>query len=255
MRIFSTAVVLGLLAAFPGQQATAQWGAFKGQIVFEGDKIPPPEKIEVTKDKEHCLAKGDLPKEAWVVNPKNKGVRWAMVWLAPEQPGDELPVHPALKNLKKKEVEMDQPCCRFIPHCLIMREGQVLRVKNSAPISHSVMWAGNGKVTSGGNVTVPPSGSHRIKGLKCFKKFPIVNIACYIHPWMSAKVVVLDHPYFAVTDKDGKFEIKNAPAGNYRLIVWHEEIGWRGGFAGRNGQKITIKAGGVTDLGKLGLKP
>jgi hypothetical protein len=70
---------------------------------------------------------------------------------------------------------------------------------------------------------------------------------------MSARLAVYDHPYFAITDADGKFEIKNAPAGNYRLKVYHESVGWRGGAAGANGEKITIKPG-ANDLGALKLK-
>jgi hypothetical protein len=72
---------------------------------------------------------------------------------------------------------------------------------------------------------------------------------------MKAWVLVSDHPYVAVTNKDGKFEIKNAPAGDYRLVVWHEDIGYLGGAKGRDGQPITIKPDAVTDLGKLKIKP
>jgi hypothetical protein len=74
---------------------------------------------------------------------------------------------------------------------------------------------------------------------------------------MSAKNFVLKNPYFAVSDKDGKFEIKNAPAGTYRLVAWQEGMGWVVGDTKPNkmGKKITIKADGVTDLGKLSVKP
>ena len=57
-----------------------------------------------------------------------------------------------------------------------------------------------------------------------------IKIECNIHPWMNGWVRVFDHPYFAVTDADGNFELKNAPAGNYRLMVWHGQGGWRGRY-------------------------
>jgi hypothetical protein len=71
---------------------------------------------------------------------------------------------------------------------------------------------------------------------------------------MKAWVGIFDHPYFAVTDKNGKFEIKDAPAGKYRLFVWHEEVGYLGGVKGRNGQVITIKKDGTTDVKQLKLE-
>jgi hypothetical protein len=71
---------------------------------------------------------------------------------------------------------------------------------------------------------------------------------------MSARVAVFKHPYFAVTKADGSFEIKNAPVGTFRLFVWHEAIGYRGGEKGAEGEKITIKPG-VNKLTDLKIKP
>jgi len=68
---------------------------------------------------------------------------------------------------------------------------------------------------------------------------------------------VIAHPYFAVTDKDGNFEIKNVPAGKLRLMVWHEEPGWgvkEAGKSGKEGKGITIEDGKTLDLGKIELK-
>ena len=60
---------------------------------------------------------------------------------------------------------------------------------------------------------------------------------------MCGTVLIFDHPYFAVTDEKGNFEIKNAPAGNYRIIYWQENTGYRGGREGRFGTPINIAAG------------
>jgi hypothetical protein len=56
---------------------------------------------------------------------------------------------------------------------------------------------------------------------------------------MTGYVRVFDHPYYAVTDDDGNFEIKNAPAGKYRIVYWHEN-GVRGGAQGRAGEEVEI---------------
>jgi hypothetical protein len=56
-----------------------------------------------------------------------------------------------------------------------------------------------------------------------FKKPGIYSQLCNIHPDMLAYVVVVDTPYFAVTDATGAFLIRNVPAGKYKLVVWHEK--------------------------------
>ncbi|OAI42064.1 hypothetical protein AYO40_06780 [Planctomycetaceae bacterium SCGC AG-212-D15] len=228
------------------------WGTVKGQIVFAADP-PAAAKINVTKDQAHCLAKGALLSEAWVINPKNKGVRWTVIWLAPEPDSKTpLPIHPKLKDVPAKAAEIDQPCCAFVPHVLGMREGQQLIVKNSAPVPHNINVTGNPKKNAGFNYLMPAGGEIKAPALKA-DRYPL-QMSCNIHPWMNGRIAVFDHPYFAITDEDGNFEIKDAPAGEYRLKVWHESVGWRGGAAGNVGQKITIKPSGATELGKLELK-
>lgn len=226
------------------------WGTVKGQIVFAGD-APAPMKVNVNKDEKHCLEKGDILSEAWVINAKNKGVKWTVVWLAPEPGGEALPINPKLKAVPEKAAELDQPCCAFIPHVLGVREGQQVIIKNSAPVPHNINVTGNPKKNPGFNVLLPASGQFKAPALKA-DRFPL-SASCNIHPWMNARIAVFDHPYFAITDGDGNFEIKDAPAGTYRLKVWHESVGWRGGAAGKDGEKITIKKEG-TDVGKVELK-
>jgi hypothetical protein len=241
-------------ALFAGSASAADpagWGDVKGQIVFAGD-APKAMKVNVNKDEKHCLEKGDILSEAWVINPKNKGVKWTVVWLAPEPGGEALPIKPDLKEVPKKAAELDQPCCAFVPHVLGVREGQEVVIKNSAPVPHNINVTGNPKKNPGFNVLLPAGGQYKAPALKA-DRFPL-QASCNIHPWMNARIAVFDHPYFAITDGEGNFEIKGAPAGNYRLKVWHESVGWRGGAAGKDGDKITIKANAPTDLGKLELK-
>jgi len=232
------------------------WGTIKGQVVWPaGTEVPkrtPIAAINQNADAGHCLSKGAVLDEEWVVNPKNRGIRWIFVWLANEDPKNKapLPISPKLKELKDTKVVIDQPICQFIPHAIAMRQGQVLVAKNSAPIPHNFKWTGNQLVpgNAGGNQLMPPGSELPIKDLKA-DRLPI-QIECNIHPWMKGWVRVFDHPYFAVTDEDGNFEFKDAPAGKYRLMVWGSQ-GYLGGAAGKNGQPIEIKADGSTDLGKL----
>jgi hypothetical protein len=264
--ITATLAVLAGLAVLAAGDPTARaadkdkWGTIKGKIIFDGK---PPAQGEVVglkghDDEKHCRSKGELLTEDWVVDPKTKGVQWVLVWLAPDPASEEktLPIHPSLAKVPSKAAVMDQPCCKFIPHVLALREGQTWVIKNSSPVKHNVNYVGHPRFNKGENVVISPGDKHVVDGAKALKaqKLPL-SVSCNLHKWMNARVAVFAHPYFAVTKKDGSFEIKNAPAGTFRLFVWQESMGYRGGEKGADGEKITIKPGGVTDLGKLKIKP
>jgi hypothetical protein len=262
LRIIAAAVALTALGSqlFSAGGASAEdsgagWGTIKGQVVLKG---PIPEQkpiaaVDNHQDKKNCLADGPVLDQDWVVNLKNKGVKWAFVWLQPDKASGQttLPIHPDLKEIKQKEVVIDQPCCTFLPHALGMREGQLLIAKNSAPMPHNFKYGGNPTKNPGNNFLIPPKGQFVVKDLVT-DRFPI-TVNCTIHPWMKAWVRVFDHPYFAVTDDNGNFEIKDAPAGDYRLVVWQESVGW-GTPGGKNGEPINIKAGGMTEVPKIELQ-
>jgi plastocyanin len=245
----------GAIALSSAAAARAEgWGTIKGQVVWDGKELPKLAPLKVEKDQDACLKKGPLLADNLVVNPKNKGVRWCIVYLMSEKGFDkDIPIHPKLKAIKNKVVELDQPCCQFEPHLLAIREGQTLLVKNTMTIAHNVNLVGGLKGPNQ-NQIVPASGKFKVEEIKA-RPIPIM-VKCDIHPWMSGRIAVLKNPYFAVTDADGNFEIKDAPAGDFRLVIWHEEAGWVVGDAkpSRNGKKITIKAGDTTDLGKVPLK-
>ena len=100
------------------------------------------------------------------------------------------------------------------------------------------------------NRLVAPDGPRVVPPSKA-EKFPI-EITCSIHPWMRAFVRVFDHPYYAITDHNGNFEIKNAPVlkGKLRIFIWQETGGINHGAAGRFGETIEVK-GGVKDLKEI----
>ncbi|HWY85820.1 MAG TPA: hypothetical protein VNX28_03795 [Gemmataceae bacterium] len=254
--LVSAVVILGF-----GPRARAQanqWGNVKGTIVWGGKDLPkqlPLPQVAGSPDKAACTMGGHVVvSEDYVVNPKNKGLRWTFVWLANNDVANKepLPIHPDLKALKVKKVVLDQPLCAFIPHALAMREGQDLVAKNSANIAHNLKWTG--VANPGGNVLIPAGGSLDVKGLVADLRFP-VKLECNIHPWMNGWLRIFPHPYYAVTDADGAFEIKDAPAGPHRLMVWNGTDGWLGGAKGKTGTPINIKAGATVDLGSLNFPP
>ena len=263
MRLLGKVVLCGVAALLVlAPRASAQaWGTIKGQAIYKNNKAPEAKKLDVKgQDKKACLKNGPIIAEEYVINPKNNGVKWVVVWLAKDDGNGEadfaadLPIHPALAKPKAKSVSMDQPCCKFEPHVAVVRKGQDFIGKNSSTIQHNM----NIQSSKGPNVNqlLVPGGQMVVKADKWKPHYLPASVSCNIHPWMQAKIFCFDHPYFAVTDADGNFEIKDAPAGKYRLIVWQEGMGWVAGDKGpsKHGKLIDIKAGGVTDVGKLGIE-
>ena len=246
LRQSALAAVAALGLAFPVM--AQDWGTVKGVVTWGGKEPPKAVKLDVNKDQAHCLSKGDILSEEFVVG-KSGGVKNVFVWLTDaENPKKKLPVHPSLKAARDKEVTLDQPCCRFEPHVLAVREGQTVVAKNSSPVAHNINWQG-GADNPGDNKIIPPNGQIKIELTASPRP---IAVSCNIHPWMRGWMRVFDHPYFAVTDEDGKFEIKNAPAGKYNLVMWQEGVGWVNG--GKVGKAIEIPAGGALEL-KEQVKP
>jgi hypothetical protein len=120
------------------------WGHLKGRVVWQPREIPERNPIDQVKDKNHCLQDGPILAETWVVNKKNRGLRWTFVWLINADPKDKaaLAIHPNLKPIKNPEVVIDTPTCAFVPRAVGVREGQTLVFKNTSPVVHAVKWSG-----------------------------------------------------------------------------------------------------------------
>jgi plastocyanin len=117
-----------------------------------------------------------------------------------------------------KPAEMDQRNFQFLPHVLAVVNGTVVKFLNSDPTAHNVFSPDNEKYNLG---TWPQGQTKDYTFAKC-QKFPCVYTQlCRVHQEMEGFVVVLQNPYFAVTGKDGRYEIKDVPPGSYQVAVWH----------------------------------
>ena len=116
---------------------------------------------------------------------------------------------------------IDQNGCMYTPHVLGVMAGQTIEIKNSDPTLHNVHSLP--KNSSPFNNAMP------IKDQIIKKKFGaeeiMVRVKCDVHPWMSAYVGVLTHPFHAVSGADGSFSIAGVPAGTYTVQAWHERLG------------------------------
>lgn len=116
---------------------------------------------------------------------------------------------------------VDQEGCVFLPHAAIVRVGQTVVLKNSDPVAHNVNVKG---FQNQYNNVVPANGSVE-HTFQFAERFPAPT-GCDFHTFMAAYILPLDHPWGAVTDENGNFEISNLPDGEWDFVIWHEAVGY-----------------------------
>jgi plastocyanin len=120
-----------------------------------------------------------------------------------------------------QHVLIDQRKMTFVPRVTVVLQGTTVDFLNSDPVGHNVYWpsiSGNKKLAH--NLGTWPQGD---KKSFQFSDPGVASLLCNVHPEMSGYVVVVSTPYFAVTDKEGSFEIKDVPPGTYTLKTWSED--------------------------------
>ncbi len=201
----------------PKVEAAAAAPTIAGTIFFDG-VAPEPARIDMSAVRE-CRERhpdGGVD-ESLVVN----GGRLANVVVSIE-PTDGRVLAGALPA---EPVVLDQRDCRFRPHVLAAMVGQDLIIRNSDPFLHNVH--SRATLNEDFNIGQPSlDPGKRVEPLRVPERF---EIRCDLHPWMSARVSVFEHPYFGVSKDDGSFAIpaKGLPDGRYQLTAWHETLGER----------------------------
>jgi len=131
-------------------------------------------------------------------------------------------------------VVMDQKNCLYSPQILAVQTDQKIVVKNSDPVLHNVHDLPTVPGNQEENKAQMPNGPDMTMSFPKAEEF--IKFKCDVHPWMFAWVSVFDHPYFAVSAKDGTFKIANVPPGKYTLKAAHRK-------AGSATQEVEVKDG------------
>jgi hypothetical protein len=221
----------------PATGAVEGWGTIKGRVVFDG--TPPEAKtLRVDKNPEVC-AKTPLKSERLVVDEASKGVRYALVYIP--RPTKKNPE--AVSAASQATVEFDQQQCTFKPHAVALMKGAKVVLKSSDPVNHNVN--AHLKVNPPYNKVLPEGEAITLEGLAAERQ--PAEVTCDIHSWMKAYWLIIDSPYFAVTDAQGNFEIKDVPAGAQKLVVWHEAVA-QNFVTASSGDNINVKPNDATKL-------
>lgn len=193
--------------------AAALAGTITGTVKYDG-KVPNLRPIQMDADPE-CASKHDDP----VPNPvlslgEDNTMANVFVKVASGLPDEDWPE-------PSEPAVMDQQGCMYHPHVQGVRVGQKFKILNSDELMHNVHALP--KKNAEFNMAMPPTVTESVKTFT--KAEGLFRIKCDVHPWMTAYVAVLPHPFFDTTEKSGKFEIAELPAGSYQIEAWHEKLG------------------------------
>ncbi len=194
-----------------GAGAALADGTVKGKINFDG-KMAKPKVVRVSTDAFCVQAHQSEPllAETYVFNFEKSTLCNVVVWVKGPVSGNfEVP---------SKPVVIDQVGCQYIPHVVGTMVGQTVEMHNSDDTAHNLKFTSekNGQFNEG----QPVKGM--VKDVKFSNPETGMHLACNVHNWMNAHIFAFDHPFFAVSDENGEYEIKGLPAGKYTLTVWHE---------------------------------
>ncbi len=195
-----------------------------GHITVDGP-LPPAEVIRMDGDPK-CVtaAAGETRGTEYFVSSDGKSLGNVFVYIK-----DGLP--PRLYAVPNEPVVFDQQKCRYVPRVVGVQVGQPFEIRNSDPLLHNVH--------AEGAVNRPFDVGQPLQGIKTTKSFTtrevMIPVKCQVHAWMRGYIGVLEHPFFAVTDADGRFSIPQLPPGTYTIEAWHERLGTQT-------QQITVAA-------------
>jgi len=191
-------------------------GTISGTVKWSG---PVPHSLEfpVSKDPAICdpESKKTTDLDRLIIGPDG-GVANTIVYLKNISSGKAL-------ELPEQRRHLDQKHCHYLPHILLVPSGAALEMMSSDATLHTIHMDGAATF----NLPFPFVG--RVTS-KAMSTPGLVNLRCNGgHVWMNAEMMVVSHPYYAVTDESGHFQLTDVPAGNYQIVAWHE--GW--GLAGK----------------------
>ncbi len=206
-----TLAMLALITA--GLETTAHAATITGKALFEG-QAPAAETLRADADPNCALMHPEGIVDDEVIVNANGTLKDVFVYVKEGLAGKTF-------DAPKEPVTFDQKGCKYSPKVFGIQVNQTLEIINSDNTLHNVH--------SLAEVNTPFNLGMPIQGMKIKKTFTkpeiMVKVKCEVHPWMHAYIGVVDHPFYAVTNADGAFEIKNLPPGEYVVEAWHGKFG------------------------------
>jgi hypothetical protein len=191
-------------------------GTISGTVKWSGP-VPHDVELPITKDPQICEYDGKktVSLDRLIIG-QDGGVANTVVYLKNISAGKAM-------DLPEQRRHLDQKHCRYVPHILLVPENTDLQMKSSDATLHTIHMDG------AASFNLPFPFPNQVVS-RTMSTPGLVNLHCNGgHVWMNAEMMVVPHPYYAVTDESGRFEFSNVPPGTYQIVAWHE--GW--GLAGK----------------------
>ena len=201
-------------AATPIDPATV--ATVSGTVKFDG-AAPKAAKIDMSQDP---ACKGMNEAEAVVVDSGNLANVFVYVKDGFGARTFDVPTTP---------VVLDQSGCKYHPHVLGVMTGQTVQIKNDDQTTHNIHPTP--KDNREWNESQPPASAPLEKNFA--REEIMLPVKCNQHPWMKMYINVVKNPFYAVTDKSGKYQITGLPPGDYTIALVQEKLG-------EQDQKITV---------------
>lgn len=210
-----------LLAFSPSVLAdNCEWGHLSGRFLYDGE--PPPAKVLPVPVSERAKVGGKSVHDESLIVSEDGGVANIFIWLRPAI-GVKPRTHPSYEASDQDAIELMARDLRLQPHALILRTSQTLRFRHADErVGYNLKFNAFNNAPFCGLVSAgQTTGIHFGES----ERSPI-DISCNIHPWIHGRMLVLDHPYAAITDREGRFKIQNLPVGTWDFVALHEKSGY-----------------------------
>jgi hypothetical protein len=187
-------------------------GTITGVVKFVGAS-PSLAQFDVTKNPEQCGHKKQFDR---LILGKNNGIRNAVICLEGITEGKRFPT-----NIK---YTINQKNCEYVPHVQVVPIGGQLQIVNSDNILHNVhAYTFDKELRTVCNIAQPIKGQSTTLKQTQVDKAGVILLTCDAgHPWMTGSLILCEHPYYVVTDNQGRFTMTDVPPGTYKIKMWHE---------------------------------
>jgi choline dehydrogenase-like flavoprotein len=214
-RICVIVVVLSFAATLSAQSyqviSVPNGGTITGTVKWSGP-VPHIAPVAINKDPQICDPTSQKSRDLErLIIGSQAGVANTVVFLKDISRGKAM-------DLPQQRRFVDQKLCRYEPHILLVPANSELQMKSSDATLHTIHMDG------AATYNLPFPFTNQMVARK-MPSVGLVSLRCNGgHTWMNAEMFVVPHPYYAVTDESGKFELSDVPPGEYQVVAWHE--GW-----------------------------